>query len=145
MEQIGPARPEERSAVEALLAAAGLPHDDIGPHLPHFTVAREDGRAVGVIGLEVHGEDGLMRSLAVAPERRGRGVARRLYASLLSVAQSAGLRRLYLVTPTAQSWFTLLGFRAVAPDAVPDAVRRTHEFQALSGRSSILVRTIPRR
>jgi len=144
MEQIGPARPDERPAIEALLTAAGLPHDDIGPHLAYFTVAREGERVVGVIGLEVHGQDGLVRSLAVAPDRRGLGVARRLYASSLARAQRAGITRLYVVAPAAQGWFALLGFRTAAPESVPDAIRTTHQFQLLSDHSAVLVRSMPR-
>ncbi|MFL5262940.1 MAG: arsenic resistance N-acetyltransferase ArsN2 [Anaeromyxobacteraceae bacterium] len=131
MEQHTLAGPDDLEAVAALLARCGLPHVDIGPHLAHFTVAREDGRIVGVIGVEVHGRDGLMRSLAVAPEHRGRGVARRLYATLLSRARGLGITRLYLLTATAQSWFRLLGFRSVLRDEVPDGIRGTEQYRTL--------------
>jgi N-acetylglutamate synthase-like GNAT family acetyltransferase len=130
MEQHTPAREEDRDAIAALLASCGLPHTDIAPHLPYFTLAREDGHIIGVIGVEVHGRDGLMRSLAVAPDHRGRGVARRLYAMLLKSARGLGITRLYLLTATAQSWFQLLGFRAVPRDEVPEAIRSTEEFRA---------------
>jgi amino-acid N-acetyltransferase len=131
MEQHAPARPEDLEAVSSLLALCGLSHADIAPHLGNFTVAREDGRIVGVIGVEVHGRDGLMRSLAVAPEHRGRGVARRLYATLLARARGLGITRLYLLTTTAQSWFRLLGFRSVLRDEVPEGIRGTEQFRTL--------------
>ena len=131
MEQHTPARPDDLEAVTALLARCGLPHADVAPHLANFTVAREDGRIVGVIGVEVHGRDGLMRSLAVEPERRGRGVARRLYATLLARARGLGITRLYLLTTTAQSWFRLLGFRSVRRDELPEGIRDTEQCRTL--------------
>jgi amino-acid N-acetyltransferase len=136
MEELQDSGPDDREAVAALLARCGLPHEDIGPHLAHFTVARDEGRLIGVIGLEVHGQDGLLRSLAVAEEHRGEGIARRLYASLLGRARAAGVTRLFLLTTTAQGFFEMLGFRAVDREAVPEALRATEEFRALCPRSA---------
>ncbi len=129
----------------ALLEACGLPHQDIGPHLPHFTVARDGGRLVGVIGLEVHGQEALLRSLAVAPDRRGRGIARRLYATVIGQAQRLGLDRLYLLTTTADAFFEMLGFSSVPRESVPQAIREAREFGGLGPGSAVcMLRTVPR-
>jgi N-acetylglutamate synthase-like GNAT family acetyltransferase len=145
MEELADAGPDDRDAVAALLASCGLPHADIAAHLPHFTVARAGGRIVGVIGLELHGEDGLLRSLAVADDHRGEGIARRLYASLLGRARSLGVARLYLLTTSAQGFFEMLGFRAVDRASVPEAIRGTEEFRALCPASATcLVRSVAR-
>jgi amino-acid N-acetyltransferase len=143
MEQHSAARDVDRDAIAALLGSCGLPHTDIGPHLSHFTLARDGGRIIGVIGIEVHGRDGLMRSLAVVPECRGRGVARRLYAALLGRAHGLGITRLYALTTSARGWFALLGFRAVRRDDVPEAIRATEEFRVLCPQSAVcMVRPI---
>jgi amino-acid N-acetyltransferase len=131
MEQLTAALPADEPAVTTLLRACGLPYQDIAPHLAHFTVARDGARVVGVIGLETHGSSGLLRSLAVAEDRRGEGIARRLYASLLGKAQQLGLADLYLLTTSAHGFFEMLGFRAVPRDSVPDAIRASEEFRAL--------------
>ncbi len=131
MELLTPARASDEAAVKELLRACGLPHQDVTPHLAHFTLARDGGRLVGVIGLEVHGTDGLLRSLAVAEDRRGEGIARRLYASLIGRAHRLGLTRLYLLTTSAQGFFQMLGFRGVAREDVPEPIRQTEEFRAL--------------
>jgi amino-acid N-acetyltransferase len=131
MEQLTPASPADAAAVTALLRSCGLPHQDIAPHLPHFLVARDAGRVIGVIGLEVHGSDGLLRSLAVSEDRRSEGVARRLYALLLGKARALQLSRLYLLTTSAQGFFEMLGFRAVERETVPAAIRTSEEFRSL--------------
>jgi N-acetylglutamate synthase-like GNAT family acetyltransferase len=145
MEELAPAQAADEEAIAALLRSCGLPHEDIAPHLGHFTVARDGGILVGVIGLEVHGTDGLLRSLAVAGDRRGQGIARRLYASLIGRARQLGLSRLYLLTTSAEGFFEMLGFRVVARDEVPGAIRATEEFRALCPASAAcMARTMPR-
>lgn len=145
METLTPATPADEAAVAALLASCGLPHLDIAPHLAHFTLARDGHLLVGVIGLEVHGADGLLRSLAVAPDRRGEGIARRLYATLLRNARQLGLTRLYLLTTSAQGFFEMLGFRLVGRDTVPETIRATEEFRQLCPASAAcMTRSLPR-
>ena len=145
MVELGPARGQDREQIAALLATSGLPNREVEPHLAHFTVAREGGRVVGVIGLEVHGQDGVLRSLAVEEGHRGRGIARRLYAALLAEARRAGVARLFLLAPAAQRWFTLLGFRSVPGGAVPETVGASEELQgrAVNG-AMVMVRSVPR-
>jgi amino-acid N-acetyltransferase len=145
MEELTPARRDDEAAVVALLAACDLPHQDVAKHLEHFTVARDGGRVIGVIGLEVHGSDGLLRSLAVAPDRRGEGIARRLYALLIQRARALGLARLYLLTTTARGFFALLGFRTLARESVPDSIRATEEFRVLCPADAVcMVRPLPK-
>ncbi len=141
MEQLTPATPADREAIAALLAECGLPGGDLEPHLANFTVARDGARIVGVGGIEVHGDDGLLRSIAVAPDRRGEGIARRLYASLLGRARVLGVGHLFLLTTSAQGFFELLGFRRVDREAVPEAIRTTEEFRALGGAESAVCMT----
>ena len=145
MEQLTPATPADRDPIAALLAECGLPNADIDPHLPNFTVARDGGRVVGVGGIEVHGDDALLRSMAVAPDRRGEGIARRLYASVLGRARTLGVGRLFLLTTSAQGFFELLGFRQIDRESVPEAIRATEEFRALCPSSAICMTRTMRR
>ncbi len=68
---------EDDDAIRAFLQAAGLPAADVETGRQEYLLAEEGGRLVGTVGLERVGQDGLSRSLAVAPERRGRGLAAR--------------------------------------------------------------------
>ena len=119
-------------AISDLLERCGLPVDDLEPaHLTHFTVARAGDRVAGTVGLEMMGQLGLLRSLAVAPELRGRRLAHELWARVASHARRQGLLRLYLLTTTAEKLFERWGFRRVAREDVPEAVRATTEFASL--------------
>jgi amino-acid N-acetyltransferase len=144
VETLHPAQPSDAADVAALLAACGLAGEGAPADLQHFTVAREGGRLVGVIGLEVVGTDGLMRSLAVAPEQQGRGIARRLYASLLAQASRLGLRRLYVLSTGTPGFLAMLGFRSVPPEAVPEGIRATTAYRNLPPGGTCLSRAMPR-
>ena len=145
MEELQPARPQDREAIVALLEECGLPHQDIAAHLQHFTVARDGERLVGVIGLEVHGTAGLLRSLAVPADRRGEGIARRLYAATLALARRLALEQLYCLTTDAQGFFEMLGFRVLSREEVPLVIRETEEFRALCrSDATCMARVMPR-
>ena len=96
--------------------------------LPRFVVAERGGRVVGVAGLEVHGPDGVLRSVAVEPDQRGGGLGGRLAATAIAAARRAGLRRLYLLTETAADYFPRYGFRRIRRSEASDAVRDSIEF-----------------
>ncbi|MDX1674085.1 MAG: arsenic resistance N-acetyltransferase ArsN2 [Longimicrobiales bacterium] len=129
MESIRSARPEDEVGVLGLLAEAGLPTDEVREWLPRYIVAEAGGRIVGVAGLEVHGSDGVLRSVVVDPSHRGEGLGGRLAATVIAKARQAGLRRLYLLTETAEDYFPRHGFRRVDRSEVSAPVKESVEFR----------------
>lgn len=136
------ARPEDYPAIAALLVAAGLPTDGVMEWLPRFGDDEHEGRVAGVAGLEVHGGDGLLRSVAVAEEWRGRGLGNVLTAEVLASARKEGLRAVYLLTDTAENYFPRLGFRRIARSEVPEPVTQSVEFRELCPASSTVMVTM---
>ena len=68
-----------------------------------FVTARCEGHAVGCGALlNHHGEYAEVKRMFVAPESRGRGIARRILAELESLAKKAGLTRMRLETGSLQ-------------------------------------------
>jgi amino-acid N-acetyltransferase len=141
--KIEPAQPADEPAIRRLLQQAALPHEDFVPHLPHFLVARHGGAVVGAVGLEIHDGDALLRSLAVAPEWRGDGLGGALVRRIEDEAQRKGVRHFYLLTNTAERFFTQRWFRKIPRDEVPPAIAATAEFARLCPASAVcLVRTV---
>jgi amino-acid N-acetyltransferase len=127
-----PAGPADMSSVRALLVRCGLPTDDLVPaSLAHFIVCRIEGALVGTIALEPLGETGLLRSLAVAPEWRGRRIAHELWVRLRRSAESDRIRHLYLLTTTADQLFSRWGFVTLPRQLVPDVVRVVPQYASL--------------
>jgi N-acetylglutamate synthase-like GNAT family acetyltransferase/protein-tyrosine-phosphatase len=137
--EIAPATPRDAAAIVRLLESCGLPTADVTRHLAHFLVARLDGEVAGVSGLEPDGGYGLLRSLAVDPAHRGRGLARALCSRIEARAAELGVRTLYLLTTTAEEFFAASGFAAVRRASVPDAIRSTLEFSSLCPDSAVVM------
>lgn len=134
------ATPADRAAIVALLRACDLPTADLPSSLEHFFVGQAGDRIVGVIGLEVHGNRGLVRSLAVAPGHRGQRLARALWHAALGRARDLGLGDLFLLTATAEAIFAHWGFVRVAREAAPDEIRQTEQFRSLCPASAAVMR-----
>ncbi len=135
---IGFAHPGDLAAVRGLLREADLPAGDVTAHLlANYLLARSGARLVGVIGLELLGRYGLLRSLAVAPACRGRGLGSDLTRALEQHARWLGVERLYLLTTTARAFFEDRGYQVVPRDDLPAAVQGTTEYRALCPASSV--------
>lgn len=122
------AGPADLPAVLALLERCGLPDAGLADHQGTLLVARSDGIVVGCVALELHGPDALLRSVAVAPELRGRGLGERLTTEALDLAQARRVRRVYLLTETAAGFFPRCGFRPVDRASVRGPILQSVEF-----------------
>lgn len=119
-------------AVERLLANAGLPTTDLtSAHLETFFGVGSPEALDGVVGVELHGDSALLRSLVVAPLTRCRGLGRALVSAAERCARSAGASDVYLLTSTAEPFFESLGYARTDRSSAPQAIRRTHEFASL--------------
>lgn len=123
-----------------LLAACSLPNADISAgKLEHFFGCGAEKNPGGVVGVELYGEVGLLRSLAVAPNARGKGCGKRLVQEAEQYAIRNGVKRLYLLTTTAQAFFASLGYVNVERIAAPSAIRETSEFSTLCSDTAALM------
>ena len=131
------ARTEDLTAVVALLGDAKLPTEGVAESFEHFVVAERDGAITGVAGLEVYGDVGLLRSVAVAATERGRGLGGALTEAILARARELALAEVYLLTETAADFFPRHGFERIDRAAAAPAVRASAEFTTLCATSSI--------
>jgi amino-acid N-acetyltransferase len=141
-----PARRADLPAVERLLTDAGLPLAGVADALDTFIVAESQRSIVGVAGLELCETNALLRSVAVAPGWRSRGLGRELVTHLIGEAEAKGLGGLYLLTTTAERYFPGFGFRAVSRADVPADVRETEEFRsACPASAAVMALALPGR
>ena len=125
------ASPHDAEAVETLLAASQLPLDGVRDALECFVLAEHDEGLVGVAGIERcgAGQHALLRSVAVHPAWRSRGLGRELVRRAIALAEERGATALYLLTTTAEQYFPSFGFRKIDRSAVPADVQATAEFR----------------
>ena len=125
-----PARPHDLRGALDLLGRTELTEQDVAERWGHYFVVREDdGRVVGVAGLEIHGEDGLLRSVAVDTEYRGQGLAASLVDASVERAKRVQLHAVYLLTTTARDYFARHGFADCPREEAPAAIRESWEFR----------------
>lgn len=140
------ATPKDLGRIEQLLVESGLPTAGVTDALDGFFIAEHGDALVGVAGVEDCGEHGLLRSTAVAPAWRSRGLGRQLVERAIAESEGKGLRALYLLTTTAERYFPAFGFSTTTRDAVPAALRSTEEFQgACPASASVMVRDLAHR
>jgi amino-acid N-acetyltransferase len=130
----------DREAVVALLRSCALPTEDLPSPLEHFFVARDAGRLIGVVGVQVAGSRGLVRSLVVSPEWRGKRLAHALWREALARSQRLGLRELFLLTTTAEAIFAHWGFERIPRTEAPEEIRQTDEYRTLCPSSATVMR-----
>lgn len=118
-----------REAVVSMLEATGLPAGDLTPaHMQHFFYAGAAGNPQGLVGVEIHGADALLRSLVVAAELRSSGLGSALVLRAESHARAQGVRSMYLLTTTAEKFFARRGYARLERGDAPDGIRTTREF-----------------
>ena len=138
--EIRRAKAEDIDKVAELLSAAKLPLAGVSECIERFFVAEASGTIVGSVGIEKHGNYGLLRSAAVSEALRGRGVGRRLVDEAIDDARDEGLRALYLLTTTAQDYFPEFGFERIDRELVPAELNASAELQGACPSSATVMR-----
>jgi amino-acid N-acetyltransferase len=125
------AAPADLAAVHDLVGTVGLPLAGLDDSA-HIWVAEADGAIVGTAALERHGTgDGtayLLRSAAVMPSWRGRGVGAALTAAALHHVDAVGAP-VALLTETAADYFPRFGFSPVERDRLPASLADSAELR----------------
>jgi amino-acid N-acetyltransferase len=140
------AAPADLLAVHTLVAAAGLPLvglDDAA----HVLVADADGLVVGTVALERHGAQSdpvfLLRSAAVEPDWRGRGVGHALTTAALALVDSAHAD-VALLSETAVDYFSRFGFSTVERSVLAPALNASEELRgACPASARAMLRSTP--
>jgi amino-acid N-acetyltransferase len=95
--------------------------ENVRAHISQFLVLEESGRVIGCVALEPYGPDlAEVRSLAVDPQIRGKGLGQRLVRCALARARRKKIARVFAVTH-APEFFGQQGFVA-APGAMAEAI-----------------------
>jgi amino-acid N-acetyltransferase len=129
-----------RQSMVSLLAAEKLPVDDLPALLDNFIVAIQNDEVVGAAGLEVYGDYGLLRSLAVSPSVRGQGIANKLVQQIETLAGSKNLKAIYLLTETAPDYFDRKNYIKITRTDVPAQVQQSSEFNYACPQSAIVMK-----
>jgi N-acetylglutamate synthase-like GNAT family acetyltransferase len=129
--EIRTAGPGDKEVVEAVIRSCDLSVDGILAPGTLYLVGCVNAEIIGAIGLEGYGGPAcLLRSLAVLPDYRRRGIGAELMNAAHDAARSAGASVIYLFSTGAGAYYQQIGYREVSVDDVvghlPDVPQVRH-------------------
>jgi len=123
-----------------LLKQSALPTAGIERHIETTLVARVASALTGCAAVEVYGEAGLLRSVAVDAGHRGEGLGEALTKAALELARKRGVRNIYLLTTTARHFFPRFGFTAIPRAELDPALEQSEELRGACPASALAMR-----
>lgn len=121
-----------------LLELCGLSTWGVAGHPKRFVVAIEEDEMVASSGAELKRGAALLRSVAVHPRHRGRGLGRRMVREMLDRITFRGIKEIYLLTEEAAGFFEKRGFRPVDRSTLPAAFESSARRQNCSERATCM-------
>ncbi|WP_448698723.1 arsenic resistance N-acetyltransferase ArsN2 [Mucilaginibacter sp. AW1-3] len=129
-----------KKAMLDLLKAEGLPADDLRDGPDDFFVAISNNEVIACAGLEVYGNYGLLRSLAVNRSFRNNGIGDELLRKIESTAKTKELLSIFLLTETAPDYFKRKHYQQIARADIPVEVQASSEFSHVCPVSAIAMK-----
>lgn len=129
----------EYRAIIHLLASNHLPTTDIYEKNITLFVGLVKSEIVATIGVETYGNEALLRSLCVKEGFKNQKLGEKMLTYLLSFCAHENIQTLYLLTTTAEHYFTRFGFDTITRDETPPSVQNTREFQDICPSSAIIM------
>ncbi|MEW2303010.1 GNAT family N-acetyltransferase [Streptomyces sp. NPDC006655] len=132
------ARADQAEELAAFLTGQGLPPQDAPAPGTRYWITKDAAGPAVAVSLEPQERCVLLHSVAVRPDLRGCGAARRLVEHALAAAAAQGAPTVYVLSTGAESFWARLGFRPVpvaeAADALPHApqIRRSRAAGTLA-------------
>lgn len=112
---------------------------DIDFNNQYFICMHVEKRITAIGGLEFYFPFALVRSVAVYPEYQGNGYAGMICDALCRHAQRKNIRELYLLTETAEGFFSRHGFIRVDRSTVPRTIKTTGQYSTLCPDNAVVM------
>ena len=109
-------------SLHELLTSSNLTTAGVTPTEGVYFAAISQERIQGMVGFEQYGSAALLRSFAVRPEVRNSGLGAALVHHLLEHLKTVELSPVYLLTNTAEDYFSRLGFVKIDRQEIPALV-----------------------
>ena len=124
-----------------LLKINQLPTEDISETTKLF-VLEDEQNIRGTIAIEYSGKEGLLRSLSVDENKRNNGYGKTLVGFIEKFASEQGVKNLYLLTTTAESFFAGKAYVKVERNSIPEFIRESSEFSSVCPSSAVVMKKV---
>lgn len=126
--KIRPATGPDLPAIATLLHNGGLQAGAARERVGRTVVAEANREVLGTAAWEPAGDDAIVRSVAVAPSSRGKGIGTAVTAAAVRAVADSTARAVYLVTESAEPFFAAHGFSPIRREELPEAVAASAQF-----------------
>ena len=127
---IVPVNQNNFSSALHLLKQNDLPTEDITDTTKLF-VMELGNDIIGTIGIEFHNSEALLRSLSVDADKRTKGLGQQLVLFIEDYAGENGAKSMWLLTTTAEAFFSKRNYTKIERDIVPSSIRSSSEFSSV--------------
>ena len=132
-------KPTDLQEVKNLLQNVNLPVDGVKDQFQNYFVVeiQNTNKIIGVMGWEQYDSFGLVRSAAISPEFQNKGLGSKLVLKIHKDAREKGIKKLYLLTETAEDFSAKHGFKVVKRSEVPKQIIDSNEFSMRECKSAL--------
>jgi len=130
---------KDQKIIHSLLSGFKLPLDGL-EETKLWLLESGNGEVLGVAGLELYGNQGLLRSVAVTQGIQNQGVGTALANFVISETKKSQVQDLFLITTTAPAFFKKLGFKEESREQVVGSSTNSVEFISACPKTAILLR-----
>lgn len=127
---------------KALLVECNVPTQGLEDQFQNFIIMRLNDQLIGMIGLEQYQQVGLLRSLAIRSNYQKKGLGAILVNALMEKVMDFQIKKLYLLTQTAEAFFTKQGFETIDHTNAPSVIQSTKEFTNANLKNVVLMQKI---
>ena len=120
---IKPAQLEDQKSIRALLSGFKLPLEGL-EETKLWVLQSSHGDIIGVAGLEVYSNQGLLRSVAVINSLHNQNYGTTIANYVIGEAKKSQMQDLFLLTTTAPAFFKKLGFKEESLEKVTGGINR---------------------
>ena len=138
--QLEPITSDQQPTFEHLLSTVGLGNEGLSTAQAYGWW--QDGNLVAGGALEIYGEFGLLRSVAVRPDQQNQGLGMALLEALEQQAQRQGMQTLYLLTTSAAKFFAAHGYQPIERSAADSRLHNSAQWGAICSSASLMVKQL---
>ena len=118
-----------------------LTRSETGEELVTYTMPVVIGdKIAAVAGMEIQGDAGLLRSLAVRLKDRKKGFGERMTSAVIDRAREQEVRTVYLLTETAERFFDRVGFTVARREDIPAPLMQSSALDRVCPQGSTVLR-----
>ncbi|GAA5526629.1 GNAT family N-acetyltransferase [Herpetosiphon gulosus] len=136
--QLEPITSDQQPIFEHLLNTVGLDNEGLAMAQAYGWWQNANLQAGGA--LELYGEIGLLRSVAVTPDRQNQGLGAALLAALEQQAQQQGLQTLYLLTTSAAKFFAAHGYQPIERAEADSRLHASVQWGSICSSATLMVK-----